>query len=157
MLRRAAAVPLFALAGLFALRSWNPLDGYLDGYRDSPDGVYLTTAGIGMALAALFAAIGLALVSRRFRRHGGFLAIAGLAVVASLLPALLFKWSGSQDTWPWPSFVEEGIGWLRFDRLPRAYGFAIQIGLAVVALTAAVAQVRTWRDRPGAETGAASA
>jgi len=158
VLRAAAAAPFFALAALFASRSWDPLaNGYFASNRDSPDGVYLTTAGIGLSVAALLAAMGLAIVWAWFRRNGGFLVIAGLAILASLLPLVLFKWTGSPDTWPWPHFVEEGIGWLQFDPLPRAVGVAIQLGLAVVAAAAAAAHVRIRRSRPrgSSETTAA--
>jgi hypothetical protein len=52
-LRIAASIPLFAGAALFAVRSWNPLgNGYFSTYPDDPDGLYLTVAATGIAIAA---------------------------------------------------------------------------------------------------------
>jgi hypothetical protein len=97
MIRLVAAAPFFALAVFFAIRSWNPLgNGYFSSYPDNPDGLYLTIAGVGASVAALFAAAGLVIASRSFRWHGGFLVIAALAVLASALPYLLFKWTTCQ-------------------------------------------------------------
>jgi len=100
--RLASAAALFLVAGFFLVRSWNPLgNGYFSDYPDSPDGLYFTMAGIGAALAAIFATTALLLVSRRFRAYGGFLLLAGAAAAASLLPYLLYNWSHMPKTWPW--------------------------------------------------------
>jgi hypothetical protein len=80
--------------------------------------------------------------------------IAALAIVASALPYLLFKWTSEPDAWPWPYFVEgDGLNWLRFDERPRSHGIAIQVVLAVIAVVAFAAQLALWllrraRSRP---------
>lgn len=156
-LRVAVASPLFALAVFFAIRSWNPLgNGYFSSYKDSPDGLYLTVAAIGVAIGAMFAATGLLVTWRGFRTYGGFFLLAAAAVAASVLPYVLFKWTSEPETWPWAFFVQEWIAWLHFAPRSRAVGITIQIGLAVVVAAAVVAQLLTWwkpsRLR-GAETG----
>jgi hypothetical protein len=146
--RIAGSIPLFAVAGLFALRSWYPLDsGYFSDYPDSPDGLYLTVAATGIAIAALFAAAGSLVIWRRLRAFGGFLVLAGAAAIASTLPYMLFKWTSQPDTWPWAFFVQDWIAWLHFAPRPRSVGIAIQIGLAVVVAASVLAQVVTW-SRP---------
>jgi hypothetical protein len=111
------SAPLFVLAAFFAARSWDPLgNGYLSTYPDSPDGLYLTMAGVGLAVAALFATIGAGIASTWFRRHGGFLVIAALAVLVSTLPYVLFKWTSVPETWPWAYLIQDQIGWLGFER-----------------------------------------
>jgi hypothetical protein len=146
MIRLVAAAPFFALAVFFAIRSWNPLgNGYFSSYPDNPDGLYLTIAGVGASVAALFAAAGLVIASRSFRWHGGFLVIAALAVLASALPYVLFKWTTKPETWPWVYFVHTSTGWLRFGgSYPRSYGIAIQIALALVAVAAVGTEVSLW-------------
>ena len=151
-----AAIPFFALAAFFAVRSWNPLgNGYFASYKDSPDGLYLTVAGTGLAVAAMFAAAGLLIVSRRFRRYGGFVVLAAAAGAASLLPYVLFKWTTRPETWPWAFFMQDWIAWLRFAPRSRSVGIVIQIVLAVVVMAAVAAQWSTWwrlRRPPSANT-----
>ncbi len=150
MIRFVAAAPFFALAVFFAIRSWNPLgNGYFSSDPDSPNGLYLTIAGVGASIAALFAATGLAIASRWFCRHGGFLVIAALAVLASALPYVLFKWTTQPESWPWAYLVQDWIGWLRFEPRPRSYGIAIQLALALVAVASVGAQVSLWWLRSG--------
>jgi hypothetical protein len=147
-------VPLFALAAFLAARAWFPLEhGYFSTPPDSPPGIYLTVALTALSVAALFAAAGAAILSGWFRRHGGFLVVAGLAVLASVLPYVLFKWTGDSDTWPWAYFVEHGIASLRFEPRPRSYGIAIQIGLAATAAASVAAQFWAWRSA-GSPSGA---
>jgi hypothetical protein len=147
LLRIALAVPLFALAAFVARRGgWNPLaHAYYADYKDSPEGLYLTMAAIGFALAALCAAIGLLLVSRASRRYG-FLVVAALAVAASLLPALLFKWTSKPDTWPWV-FGVGWLGWLHFDVRARSIGLLIQAALAAIAVASIAAHLAQSRGR----------
>ncbi len=135
MFRLLAATPFAALALLFLMPAWNPLgNGYFADYRDSPTGLYLTIAGIGLTLAALFGAIALTLAWPAFASRGGLLLTAALAVVASVLPYVLFKWTTEPETWPWAHLVQDAIGWLRFDGRPRSDGLAIQFALAIVAV-----------------------
>jgi hypothetical protein len=149
MIRLVAAAPFFALAVFFAIRSWNPLgNGYFSSYRDDPTGLYLTMAGLGASIAALFAATGLVIASRWFRRHGGFLVIATLAILASALPYVLLKWTTRPESWAWAYLVQGWIGWLRFEPRPRSYGIAIQITLALVAVASLGAEVSLRRLRP---------
>jgi hypothetical protein len=146
--RLLAAAASFAVAAFFAERSWLPLgDGYFSEYPDSPDGLYFTMAGIGAALAAIFATTGLLLLSRRFRIYGGFALLATAAAAAGVLPYLLFNWAHVQHTWPWAFLVQDAIGWLRFEQRPRSDGIAIQIALALLVLLALLAQVAIWRSR----------
>jgi hypothetical protein len=153
--RLTGCVLLFGLAAFFAIRSWNPLsNGYLLDYKDSPDGVYLTMAGIGASIAALFAAAGVLVWSRWFRRHGGFLLVAGLATIASVLPYVLFKWTSEPETWPWAFLVQDWIGWLRFAPRPRSDGLLIQAVLAVVVLAAVAGQFVEWSRREPAGSAA---
>jgi hypothetical protein len=103
---------------------------------------------MGTSLAVLFAAIGVVIASEWFRRHGGFLLTAALAIVASALPYLLFTWTSERDVWPWGLVVTDWIAWLRFEPRPRAYGIAIQIALALLAVAAVAAQLALWRIGP---------
>jgi hypothetical protein len=150
--RVVGAATSFFLAAFFLMRSWYPLgDGYFSEYPDSPNGLYFTMAGIGAALAAIFATTGLLIVSRRFRVYGGFLVLAAAAAAASILPALLFNWAHVPHTWPWALLGRDSIGWLRFEPLTRNEGIAIQIALGLLVALALVAQVGTWRkSRPRA-------
>jgi hypothetical protein len=156
LLRIALAVPLFALAAFVARRGgWNPLaHGYYADYKDSPDGLYLTMAAIGFALAALCVAIGLLVVSRASRRYG-FLVVAILAVTASVLPALLFKWSSKPDTWPWV-FGVGWLGWLHIDVRARSVGLLIQAALAAIAVASIVAHLAQGQGRARFRGSAAS-
>src|SRR6266540_3443676 len=141
MIRFVAAAPFFALAVFFAIRSWNPLgNGYFSSDPDSPNGLYLTIAGVGASIAALFAATGLAIASRWFCRHGGFLVIAALAGRASALPYVLFKWTTQPDSWPLAYLVQDWLGWLRFEPRTRSYGIAIQLAPGLVAVASGGAQ-----------------
>jgi hypothetical protein len=145
MIRLVAAAPFFALAIFFAIRSWNPLgNGYFSSYRDSPTGLYLTMAGLGASIAALFAAAGFVIASRWFRRHGGLLVIAALAVLVGALPYVLLKWTTRPESWAWAYLVQGWIGWLRFEPRPRSYGIAIQIALAFVAIASVGTEVSLW-------------
>lgn len=142
-----AAAASFLTAAFLAVRSWWPLEhGYFSEYPDSPTGLYFTMAGIGVAVAAIFASAGLLLVSRRFRVYGGFLLLAAAAAAASVLPYVLFKWTSVPETWPWAFLVQEAIGWLQFEPRPRSDGIAIQIALCLLVGLALVAQVATWRS-----------
>jgi len=165
-LRIAASLPLFALAVFSLVRSWYPIrEGYFsDG--DNPDGVYLTVAATGVAIAAMFAAAGLLIAWPGFRRYGGFFLLAVAAAAASVLPYLLFKWTTEPETWPWAYFVQNRIGWqvpnwlgwMDFAPRRRLIGIRIQIGLAIVVAVAVATQLLYWwkpsRGRR-AETGGA--
>jgi hypothetical protein len=143
-LRIAASLPMFALAVVFAVRSWNPIgNGYLT-RNDNPDGQYFTVAATGVAIAAMFAAAGLLIAWPRFRRYGGFFLLAAAAAAASVLPYLLFHWDHVPKTWPWAYFIQNLIGWLRFAPRPRSTGITIQIGLAIVVAVAVAAQLLYW-------------
>jgi hypothetical protein len=149
-LRLAAATLSFLIAAVFLERTWNPLgNGYWSGYRDSPDGLYLTMAAIGGCLATAFLTSGILLLSRRFRVYGGFAVLAAAALIASLLPYVLFKWTSEPETWPWAFLIEDSIAWLHFAPRPRADGIAIQIGLAAVTIGALAAQFAVWRYEKG--------
>ena len=144
--RLVASAPLFALAVFFAIRSWNPLgNGYLLNYKDSPDGVYVTMAGIGISIAALFAAAGLVFAWPSFRQRGGLLVVAALATIAGVLPYVLFKWTSEPETWPWAFLVDDWISWLRFAPRPRRDGLVIQAALAAITFAAIAAHVgQSW-------------
>jgi hypothetical protein len=130
------------------VRSWNPLgNGYWSSYHDSPEGLYLTMAAIGVAVAAVFLTTGVLLLSRGFRVYGGFVLLACSAIAASTLPYVLFKWTSVPDTWPWAFLVQDWIAWLHFAPRPRSYGIAIQIALAIVAVAALAAQFAVWHGR----------
>jgi hypothetical protein len=159
-MRIAASVPLFALAVFFALRCWYPIrDGFFV-YNDNPRGEYLTVAATGGAIAAMFATAGLLIAWRDFWKYGGFLVVAVAAVVASVLPYLLFNYIGVPNEYyrygkwpPWAFFIQDRIAWLHFALRPRSTGIKIQIGLAVVAAVAVAAQlIVLTRARPVAAT-----
>jgi hypothetical protein len=150
MARALAAGPFFAVATFLAIRTWNPLgNGYLADYQDSPDGLYLTMAAIGLALALLFAAVGLLIAWRAFQRYG-FLLVAALAVVAGALPYVLFKWTSDSETWPWAFLVEDWISWLGFAPRARTYGIGIQVLLALITVASVVAHFTKPSIRPRA-------
>jgi hypothetical protein len=151
-LRIAASLPLFAFAVFCVVRSWYPIrEGYFsDG--DNPDGVYLTVAATGVAIAAVFAAAALLIAWPSFRRYGGFFLLAAAAVAASVLPYLLFKWTTEPETWPWAYLVQNRsgwqvpnwLGWRDFAPRSRSIGIRIQIGLAIVVAVAVAAQLLYW-------------
>jgi hypothetical protein len=76
-----------------------------------------------------------------------------LAVVAGVLPALLFNWASESVTLPWAYVVGDMFWWLRFHPRPEWYGLAIQAILALVAVGAGALQLSIWgiwrRRRPG--------
>src|SRR4051794_28520980 len=104
-MRLRVAALLFAAAVFFAIRcSWPLRYGYFAplGQKDDPDGLYITNAGVAAAIAVLFAALSLSVLSRRFREHGGLLALGFLALLVSLLPLALRLWGYEPATWSWP-------------------------------------------------------
>jgi hypothetical protein len=154
-LRIVIAAISFFLAAFFLVRSSYPLrDGYFSEYPDSPDGLYFTIAGIGAALGAIFATMGLLVLSRRLRVYGGFLLLAAAAAAASSLPALLFKWAHVPHTWPWVLLGRDSIGWLRLEPLTRNEGIAVQIALGLLVALALAAQIGTWQTQRSKATAA---
>jgi hypothetical protein len=118
--------------------------------------VYLMMAAAGLSLAALFAAAGLVVAWRRFRRVG-FALVAILAIVASVVPVPLFAWTSEPMTWPWAYLVQDPFWWLRFHPRPEWYGLAIQAILALVAAGAIAIQLSIWGIRPRPAGGRLSA
>jgi hypothetical protein len=152
--RIAFAVALLAYAALIARRAWEAADNVFADYKDSPDGVYLSIGATMFSVALLIAAAAVVIAWPSARRYG-YLVIALLAATASIVPALLFKWSSAPESWPWVWVAANGdLGWLRVERgdghwnywpywdAPHWVGVAIQLLLAAVAVGSAVAGYR---------------
>jgi hypothetical protein len=149
-LRLVAALPLFVAAAWLAHRSWRPLgNGYFSEYPDDPTGLYFTIAGVGASVAAIALTAGVLLVWPRFRRRGGFIVLSALAVIASITPYFLFKWTSRPDTWPWAYFVQNATGWLGIEPRSRGVGVEIQVALAVIAGTSLAAHFLIAHGRRG--------
>ena len=146
MARFAVATPFFALGTFFLVRCGEPVGLFASAANPHPRGFYLTVVAIGLSLAALSFAIGLAVTSARFRRYGGLLGVSVLAVVAGALPYLVFKWTVAPEILPWAHFAQDGIVYLGFDQRTLGDGIVIQQVLAVTAIAAAGAQIMVWRN-----------
>ena len=158
LVRIVLAAPLVAWAALIAYRAWNPLYHGCSGQcKDSGGPVCLSMAAVMFAVAVLLATVAAVIASPPARRYG-YLVIACLAVIASVLPALFFKWDSRPDSWPWIWIAERrDLGWLRFDQSPRDWfwaelpsahwvGVTMQLVLALSAAAAVVAHI--WYRLP---------
>ncbi len=56
---------LFIVAGVFVFWGWLTLDNLWAAYKDSPDAVYITFAGLAFFFAALLVALGVWLLRTR--------------------------------------------------------------------------------------------
>lgn len=155
--RIALAVVLLAYVALITRRAWEAADNVFADYKDSPDGVYLSIGAIMFSAALLVAAAAVVIAWPSARRYG-YLVIALLAAIASIVPALLFKWSSAPNDWPWVWVADHGdLGWLRVERgdghwnywpywdAPHSVGVAIQVLLAALAIGAVVQYLRLRR------------
>lgn len=137
------AALLFAAAVFFAIQSSHPLRyGYFSDYQDDPDGVYFTAAGVSAAIAILFGALALGLLSGWFRRHGGLVLIVFLAVLVSTLPFVMRLWGYGPAIWSWPHL---GHSAYRIGPHSRFWGAVVQVVLAGVFIAALAAQLEVAR------------
>jgi hypothetical protein len=79
------AVPLVGIAAFFAWYGAFIISKVFAEYKDSSDATYVTIGGASLAISALFATAALLTVSQA-RRRWGWLALAVLAGLASVLP-----------------------------------------------------------------------
>jgi hypothetical protein len=156
--RIAIAVVLLAYAALITRRAWEAADNVFADYKDSPDGLYLSNGAIMFSVALVIAAVAVVIAWPSARRYS-YLVIACVALTASFLPALLFKWSSRPDNWPWVWLADNDFdfGWLRLERgdghwnywtywdAPHRVGLAFQLLLAAVAIAAVVQYLRLRR------------
>jgi hypothetical protein len=158
--RITVAALLCAYAALLARRGWEAADNYFADYKDSPDGVYVSQGATMFSVALLIAAAAV-VIAWPFARRYGYLVIACLALIASIVPALLFKWDSRPDNWPWV-WLADGrydFGWLRLERgdghwnywpywpAPQWVGVALQLLLAAVVIVSLIGYVRLRHGR----------